>query len=150
MLKFIQKVLGSKQSRDIKYYEPYIQQINDIYEELFTLTNDELRNKTIEFREQITDYLKDIDDQIASVQQQALDETNLLEKEELFKEVDKIKEERDKQLEVVLKDLLPEAFAVVKETARRFSENEVLEVTATDHDRELAAQSHKSYVKIVA
>ena len=148
MLKFIQKVFGTKQARDMKHYEPYINQVNDVYDQLNVLSNDELRNKTHYFKEQIADYLADIDKEIQALKEEAIEESNLLRKEELFKDVDDLIKERDKQLEVVLKDLLPEAFAVVKETARRFMENETIKVTATDHDRELAANSNKNYVKI--
>ncbi|MEO0339542.1 MAG: preprotein translocase subunit SecA, partial [Bacteroidota bacterium] len=73
---------------------------------------------------------------------------DLFAKEELFKEVDELKEDKDKEQEVVLKEILPAAFAVVKETARRFAENETLEVTATEHDREMAAKTGKTYISI--
>ncbi|RMG78235.1 MAG: preprotein translocase subunit SecA, partial [Bacteroidetes bacterium] len=95
--------------------------------------------------------LKGIDEDIHQAEQEALNAADLNEKEALFKEVDELKKERDKHLEVILRELLPEAFAVVKETARRFKENETLTVTATEHDRELVARlarQGKNYVQI--
>ncbi|MBK7872075.1 MAG: preprotein translocase subunit SecA [Saprospiraceae bacterium] len=89
-----------------------------------------------------------MDNDIKTIEEEAINEEDILKKEELFEEIDKLVEERDKELEIILKDILPEAFAVVKETARRFNESETLVVTALDHDRELAAKSGKTYVKI--
>ncbi|HQU59358.1 MAG TPA: preprotein translocase subunit SecA, partial [Saprospiraceae bacterium] len=123
-------------------------EINEIAEQLKEVSNDQLRNKTLEFRARIAEFLSDIDKDIEDVHNEAMEAEDLLQKEELFSEMDKLREERDKQLEVVLKEILPEAFAVVKETARRFTENETLSVTATQHDRDIAAASGKSYVTI--
>ncbi|MEL7119001.1 MAG: helicase-related protein, partial [Bacteroidota bacterium] len=153
MLKFrkaVEKMLGgSKQEKDIKAYSPYVEQINEVFETLSGLSNDELRNKTIEFRKTIADHLEGINSDIATVRKEAeSDDIPLHEKEDLFKEIDELIENRDKHLEDVLKEILPEAFAVVKETARRFANNTTLTVTATDHDRELAANPKKSYVTI--
>ncbi|MBR9921428.1 MAG: preprotein translocase subunit SecA [Bacteroidetes bacterium] len=148
MLKIIKNIFGTKYERDVKAYAPIVDEINEIFEDLNSLTNDELRNKTLEFREVIAEHLTDINKDIDDAKQEAHDEEDLLRKEELFKEIDLLIEDRDKQLEVVLKEILPEAFAVVKETARRFMDNETITVTATDHDRQLAAQPGKTYIKI--
>ena len=148
MFKFVQKIFGTKQDRDMKHYDPYVQEINEVYETLHDLSNDELRNKTKEFQARIAEYLQEIDEDIEKLNQEAIEEADLFEKEALFKEIDKLKEERDKALEEVLKELLPEAFAVVKETARRFTNNTTLTVTATEHDRNLAANPKKGYVSI--
>jgi preprotein translocase subunit SecA len=144
----LKKVFGTKYERDVRIYQPVVEQINEYYQELNDVSNDELRGKTLEFRARITEYLSEIDAEIAAIHQEAADEEDFLQKEELFKELDRLQEERDKQLEEVLKEILPEAFAVVKETARRFKENPTLTVKATDHDRELAVASGKGYVKI--
>ncbi len=144
----LKKVFGTKYERDVKTYMPIVHEINEIFEELQSLSNDELRNKTFQFKESIAEHLSGINEDIANIQQQAADEEDLLEKENLFAQIDELLEERDKHLEVILKEILPEAFAVVKETARRFSKNETLEVTATDHDRELASNANKSYISI--
>ena len=144
----LKKVFGTKYDRDVNSYMPIVEEINEIFEELKDLSNDELRNKTIEFRARIKEYLSNIDKDIADAKADAEAESDLFKKEEIFDELDELKKERDKQLEVVLKEIQPAAFAVVKETARRFANNETLAVTATEHDRNLAATQGKSYVTI--
>lgn len=145
----VKKIFGSKYERDVKNYMPIVDEINDIYETLSSLSNDELRNKSLEFRSRIAEHLAGIDEDIQNLRDQAEEEENLLQKESYFSEIDELLKERDTHLEEILKEIQPEAFAVVKETARRFTENETLSVTATDHDRELAAKSGKgAYIKI--
>ncbi len=150
MFKFITnsigKLFGTKFDRDAAEYMPIVDRINEIYSGLSSLSDDQLRNKTLEFRAKIAEHLKGVDEDIKSFEERAATEEDLLEKENLFAEVDKLKEERDKHLEEVLKEILPDAFAVVKETARRFKENDTITVTATQHDRDLAATSE--YVTI--
>ena len=148
MLGFLAKIFGSKSERDIKALQPLVQQINEAYAKLSALSNDELRNKTIEFKATIAEALAKIDAQIADVKQQAEQQDLALhEKTALYDQVDALGKERDTELEKVLLQIMPNAFAVVKETSRRFSENENLEVTATQFDRDYAAR--KSNVKIV-
>ncbi|MCB0607764.1 MAG: preprotein translocase subunit SecA [Lewinellaceae bacterium] len=144
----IKKLFGTKYERDVAGYTPLVDEANIQFERLRELSNDELRSKTLEFRERIAEFLSEIDADTDSIKAQAEAEEDILEKEALFNELDKLREERDKQLEVVLMEILPAAFAVVKETARRFTENKTLTVTATEHDRNLAARPGKSYVKI--
>ncbi len=129
-------------------YEGTVAEINRYFEQYRSLSNDELRQKTLEFRERIANYLRDIDAEINEIHQQALEVEDFNEKEVLFKQVDDLRKERDKLLEEVLLDILPEAFAAVKETSRRFAQNEEIIVTATEHDRQLAAQPGKTYVRI--
>lgn len=148
MLSALKKLFGSKQDRDLKKYKPVVDEINGIYTTLSSLTHDELRNKTLEFRERIADYLADIDAEREKLQAAADVEEDLNQKELLFNDLDKLEKERDEALEVVLNELLPEAFAVMKETARRFTENETITVTATDQDRDLAANPKKDYITI--
>lgn len=148
MFGFVKKLFGTKYERDVNAYLPVVDQINEECEKLARLSHDELRNKTLEFRERIQAYLVQIDKDIKEATEEAIREEDFHRKEEIFKEVDALIKERDKQLEQVLRDLLPEAFAVVKETARRFSANEILTVTATQFDRDLAARSGKGYVTI--
>ena len=152
MLKFInnsvQKIFGTKYERDVKTYAPIVEEINEIFEDLASVSNDELREKTLNFRAQIKEHLTGIDEDIKAAREEASNEQDLAKKEDLFEEVDKLIKDRDKHLEDILKEILPEAFAVVKETARRFSNNETIAVTATDHDRELAVNSKKGYVSI--
>jgi preprotein translocase subunit SecA len=148
MFGFLKKIIGTKQDRDLKQYLALVVEVNKHFEQYQSISNDELRSKTQEFRQRIQEYLSDIDAEIASVNQQAIDIEDFNQKESLFKEVDELRKNRDKALEDVLLSILPEAFAVVKETSRRFSQNESITVTATDHDRQLAAKPGKTYVSI--
>ncbi|MBK8921990.1 MAG: preprotein translocase subunit SecA [Saprospirales bacterium] len=148
MLGLLKRILGTKQDRDMGKYTGSVEEVNRYVAEYQNLSNDDLRQKTLEFRARIREYLRDIDAEIASINQHALDAEDFNEKEELFKEVDELRKQRDKALEEILLEILPEAFAVVKETSRRFSQNASLTVTATDHDRHLAAQPKKSYITI--
>ncbi|QJB35027.1 preprotein translocase subunit SecA [Chitinophaga oryzae] len=147
MLGFLTKLFGgNKSDRDIKSVTPIVQQINDEYGKLQSLPIDDLRHKTREFRERIAAHLADIDKEIAEKKEAAEAVEDITEKDTIYQEIDTLKKDRDKQLEVVLKAILPEAFAVVKETARRFSTNPTLTVAATDMDRQLAVQ--RDYVTI--
>ncbi|MEM9846815.1 MAG: preprotein translocase subunit SecA [Bacteroidota bacterium] len=148
MFKAIKRLFGTKYDRDVAKYNPIVDQINDEFEALASLSNDDLRNKTLDFKARIADYLSNIDEQIEEAKAEATEEENVEVKEQIFEEIDELVKERDKQLEEVLNDILPEAFAVVKETARRFKENETLIVTTTDHDRELAANLKKKYLTV--
>lgn len=148
MLGLLKKIFGTKQERDMGKYDASVAEINRWFEQFQNLSNDDLRNKTLEFRQRIREYLSSIDAEIASINQKAIDAEDFNEKEDLFKEVDDLRKERDKALEEVLLDILPEAFALVKETSRRFSQNPTITVTATDHDRDLAAHPNKKYVTI--
>ncbi|SOD17482.1 preprotein translocase subunit SecA [Pedobacter xixiisoli] len=148
MLGFLAKIFGSKSERDIKVLQPIVAQINEEYAKLSSLSNDEIRNKTIEFKETIASALATIDGRITDLKTQAESpELSLQEKTNLYDEVDALGKERNVELEKVLQQILPQAFAVVKETSRRLSENEQLEVTATEFDREIATR--KNNVKIV-
>ena len=146
MLKIFKKLFGTKYDRDVKEYSPVVQVINEHFESYKSLSNDQLRNKSLEFRSKIAEFLKEIDDEISELNTKAADTADVFEKEAIYNEIDALVKERDTELEKVLKDILPEAFAVVKETARRFKDNKEIKVTATDHDRELAAT--KEYISI--
>ncbi len=137
----------TKKEKDISLYQPNVARINAFFEEYKSLSNDELREKTLEFRERIADYTADIEARIKNTFEAALVTEDLEEKEDLFKAVDELKKERDQLVEEILADILPEAFAVVKETARRLSENTELEVTATEHDHSMVAKG-KTNVRI--
>jgi len=147
MLNFISKLFGNKSDRDIKALQPLVAQILTEYEKLNTITNDELREKTTIFKARINEFLKGIDDQIHDLKVQAEEEgLDITQKVALYDAADKLKKDRNKELEKVLMTILPEAFAVMKETARRFKENPTLEVTASEMDRKLA--SYKDFVQI--
>ena len=153
MLEFIKKILelfvGKKYDRDIKEILPIVEAIKKVYPTLEGLSNDELRGKTAEFRQKIKEHLGDIDTKMADIRTKIKSDPNMDpdEKEEFYKEIDELEKEHDKKLEEVLNDILPEAFAVVKETARRFSENETIESTPTQLDRDLATESDFLYIE---
>ncbi|WP_256011144.1 preprotein translocase subunit SecA [Desertivirga xinjiangensis] len=141
MLGFLNKLFGSKSERDIKQIQPLVEQIKAEYAKLPNISNDDLRNRTAEFKARIAGALAGIDKEVSDLKQKADNpDLPIHEKTEIYDQVDKLIKERDKELEKVLLEILPEAFAVVKETARRFTENKTIEVTASEFDRELAAR----------
>ncbi len=146
--KALQSIFGSKSERDIKQILPIVAEINRYYEEFHSLTNDELRAKTQEFKNYIQEQTRPIDEEINSLKQKIEEEENITaeDKDDLFKQIDKLEKSKNETIEKALNDILPQAYAVVKETARRFTENETLEVTATELDRDLAAR--KDFVTI--
>jgi preprotein translocase subunit SecA len=141
MLNILSKILGGKKSeKDVKKIEPQVEQINQFFDQYQSLSNDELRSKTTEFRQRIKDHLKEIDETIEAKKAEAeqLPEAEMQARDALYKEADELKKDRDKKIEEILSEILPEAFAVVKETARRFKENPELVSTATQLDRDLS------------
>jgi preprotein translocase subunit SecA len=141
MLKFIAKIFGTKSEKDIKRVMPLVEQTQAEGEKLKSISNDELRNETKKIQEHIDKELSGTDAELASLHKKIADNPDLdiNEKEAVFGEIDKIELNRNKELEKVLLTVLPKAFAIVRETARRFKENEFLEVTAQDFDRLLSA-----------
>lgn len=149
MIGFISKIFGgNKSEKDVKVIQPLVTKINENFEVYQSLSNDELRSKTQEFRQRIQEHLKEINEQIADTNKKAeeLSFDDLVGKDTVYQEVDKLKKDRDEKIEEILKEILPEAFAVVKETARRFKENAELISQATDRDRDFS--STKSYIII--
>ena len=141
MLGLLSKLFGSKSNRDIKLIQPLVEKTKEEYAKLHSLSNDELRQRTIYFKARIQEFLEEIDKEIAVVKTKAESEDlPINEKTALYDQLDKLQKDRDKELEKVLMEILPEAFAVMKDTARRFTENKTIEVTATQADRELAAR----------
>lgn len=140
--KGLAKVFGTKSDRDIKELRPKVAVINAAYSKLQGLSDDQLRGKTTEIKEFINAELKSFDDSIADLRAkiEALDPKQVHEKDALFNEIDKTEKDRDAALEVVLDKVMADAFAVVKETARRFKENGKLVVAATIKDKELAVR----------
>ncbi|MFB6258534.1 MAG: preprotein translocase subunit SecA [Flavobacteriales bacterium] len=144
----LKKLFGDKQSKDIKALQPLVDRTNEEFEKLQDLSNDELRAKTSEFKERIREGIREKQEEAEKLRKRVEEspEMEIEEKENIYQEVDNIEKEVDDQIEKVLEEILPQAFAVVKETASRFFHNESLELTATDHDRDLAAE--KEYVEI--
>ncbi|MTB52669.1 preprotein translocase subunit SecA [Lewinella sp. W8] len=147
MFKALKKLFGSKQDRDVAKYQPIVEDINSIYAGLEKLSNDELRERTTEFRRRIAEYLSSIDEEIVKLEKEGNEEPDFRQKDLIYKEVDRLQEQRNQELEVVLNEILPEAFATVKEAARRLSAGPI-RVTATEADRDLAANPKKGHVTI--
>ncbi|MBC8173223.1 MAG: preprotein translocase subunit SecA [Chitinophagales bacterium] len=141
---------GSKHEKDVKAIQPLVEKINQVHATVSSLSHDELRNKTTEFRKRIQEYLKPVDDEIANLKKEVdaidADADAENEKDALYKKIDAAVKERDKEIEKILLELLPEAFAVMKETAKRFTDNNELIVTATQLDKDLSVT--KDFVTI--
>lgn len=149
MLNFISKLFGSKSDRDVKSILPVVEKVKAEFAKLGSLSNDELRAKTIGFKETIAAGLAAIDGEIGAIKERIEENPNLdvNEKVELYTQLDKLEKDRNKELEEILMRILPEGFAVVKETALRFKENKTIEVTATQFDRDLAARKQNVIIK---
>ncbi|MEO7211552.1 preprotein translocase subunit SecA [Mucilaginibacter sp.] len=149
MLDFFSKLFGSKSERDVKSIQPIVEKIKAEFAKIGVLSNDELRAKTIEFKETIATGLSGIDSEIQAIKDRTENELDMevSEKVELYTQLDKLEKDRNKELEDILINILPQAFAVVKETAKRLAENPSIEVTATAFDRELAAKKTNVVIK---
>jgi len=138
--------VGDKSEKDVKAIQPIITKVKSFESALKALSHDELRAKTAEFKAKIQQARAEKDNKIVSLRQEAEQTQDIDAREDIYAEIDKIEKEAYEISEKVLNEILPEAFAVVKETARRFKENTSLTVTATPKDRELSAT--KSYITI--
>ncbi|MCM1151819.1 MAG: preprotein translocase subunit SecA [Alistipes sp.] len=143
----IKMIFGSKADKDRKEIEPYLEKIKAVYPTIAALTNDELRARSEALKRAIADYIAEDEARIVELRAQLeKTETTLDEKEKISKEIDDRTKRIDDRIEEKLDEILPEAFAIMKDTARRFAENQTVEVTANDFDRELAAT--KDFVRI--
>jgi len=133
------KWFGNKSQRDLKEITPYVNKIQAIYPSIETLSNDELRDKIDIIKGRIQDYVSEEREKVSQLRK-GIDEKELEERETIWAEVDKIEKEITEKMEIILEEVLPEVFAIVKDTARRFKENEETIVTANDFDRDLAAK----------
>ena len=141
MANILTKLFGNKSQRDLKEVKPYLDATLAAYPAIQKLDNDGLRGKTVEFKAKIAKAVEAEETELAALRQRIDEEYDMPvdEKEQLYKRIDDLEKQCYDKTQKVLDEILPEAFAVVKETARRFAENETVEVTATDHDRDLAA-----------
>ena len=131
--------VGDKSKKDISEIQPMVALIKNQEAEIASLTIDELRSKTVEFKNKIKADQKEIQDQIDALELKSLEIEDINKKEDLYKEIDTLKDERYAIEVKTLENILPEAFAVMKETAKRFKDNETLTVNATSFDREISA-----------
>ena len=141
MANFLTKLFGNKSQRDLKVIKPFLDATLAVYPAIEALSNDALRAKTTEFKERIAKAVEAEESELAQLRARIEEEYDMPvdEKENLYKRIDELEKQGYDKTQKVLDDILPEAFAVVKETAKRFAQNETVEVTATDHDRDLAA-----------
>ncbi len=135
----LKKLFGNKAQRDLKEIEPYVEKIKTAYEKIKLLSNDELRSKTDEIKAYIQKFVSDEKQRIQELKE-SIESTEINLREKIYVEIDKLEKTVTEKYEQALEEVLPEVFAIVKDTARRISENSVLEVTATSFDRELAAK----------
>ena len=149
MLNIFKKLVGSKEKKDDKIYQPYVEKVKSFEGAIKALTNDELRAKTDYFKAQIKEATQALEDEISSLNKKVDDNPDMdfQEKDAIYTQIDKLKTQVDEEIEKVLEQLLPEAFAVVKETARRFAENDSVEVTASEYDKQLDA-ANKDFIDI--
>ena len=147
LLGILGKLFGNKYDKDVKEITPLVDKINEEFSKLSSLSNNELRKKTTEFKNQISDFISEEKSKIETLKEKSnLTETKTEEKEELYKEIDVLEQTVIDKIEKILNTVLPQAFAVVKETAKRFTENKSIDVTASKNDTELAAT--KDFVSI--
>lgn len=136
---FLTKLFGNKSQRDLKEITPYVEKIKAVYPSIQQLSNDELRKKVDDIKQHIQDYVAEERAKVDKLRE-GIDNKELEEREAIWAEVDKIEKEITDKMEVVLEEVLPEVFAIMKDTARRFTENPEVVVTANDFDRDLAAR----------
>lgn len=143
----LKSLFGDKSSRDMKLIKPLVEKVKAAYPEIQKLTNDELRAKTKEIQAYIQNSAKEQKAQIDELKAK-IEDTPIDEREEIFAKIDKLDKEVLDIYEKALDEVMPVAFSIVKDTARRFAENEETVVTATDFDRELAANPKNDFITI--
>lgn len=145
--KILKAIFGDKSSRDLKLIQPLVDKIKAAYPEIQALSNDELRTKTKEIKQFVQDAAKEQREKIAELRA-TIEGTPIEERENIFNQIDKLEKEALDNYEAALDEVMPVAFSIVKDTARRFAENEETIVTATDFDRNLAADPTKDFISI--
>ena len=146
LVDIIKKVFGSKSERDMKQVKPILEKVLAAYKDIDKLSNDELRARTEELKKKIREREEPFEKRIAEIKEHLESDIPVSEKEKLATESDKLVKEEDEEIEKVLNEILPEAFAIMKSTARRFAQYPVVEVTANDFDRDLSTS--RDFVKI--
>ena len=142
MANFLSRLFGNKSQRDLKEVRPFLDATLAVYPDIQRLDNDNLRAKTAEFKKRIQDEINEEEKELSALRKRIEEEYDMPvdEKETIYKRIDELEKTSYDKTQKVLNDILPEAFAVVKETARRFAENTEVVVTANDHDRDLSAK----------
>ena len=145
--KFLQSLFGNKSSRDMKLIQPIVEKVKAEYPNIKALSNDQLRAKTKEIQQYVQNAGKAQREKIAELKA-TIEDTPIDQREDIFNQIDKLEKEALDNYEVALNEVLPTAFSIVKDTARRFAENEETVVTATEFDRELAANPANDFITI--
>ena len=145
--KILKSLFGDKSSRDMKLIQPLVEKVKEVYPQVEKLDNDALRQRTKVLQQQVQDSAKEQKARIAELKA-TIEDTPIEERADIFDKIDKIEKEVLDIYEKALDEVMPEVYAIVKETARRFAENEETIVTATDFDRELAADPRKDFITI--
>ena len=145
--KILQSLFGNKSTRDMKLIQPLVEKVKEAYPAIKALSNDELRAKTKEIQKYVQDSANEQKQKIADLKSK-IEETPIDEREGIFSEIDKLEKEALEIYEKALNEVMPIAFSIVKDTARRFAENEETVVTATDFDRQLAANPKNDFIYI--
>jgi len=138
--------VGDKSEKDVKELQPLVEQVRSFEKQLEGLSHDELRDKTRTFKLKIAEDISEFTKKISELEEEVKTSTDIDKNEDIYAEIDKLKEESYKVSEKTLSEILPVAFAVVKETAKRFAQNPTLQVTASEYDRELSGS--KDYVNL--
>ncbi len=146
-LEFITKLFGNKSQKDMRAIQPYVDKIAAIYPEIDALSNDKLRERSAALMEKIAAYVAEKKQRIADFKA-SIEGLDIDKREKIYNEVDKLEKEIKEDYKTVLDEVLPEVFAIVKSTARRFAQNEKVVVTANDQDRNLAADPRFDFVEI--
>ena len=145
--KFLKSLFGDKSARDMRLIQPLVEKVKEAYPAIQALSNDELRAKTKEIQQYVQNAAHEQKEQIAKLKA-TIEDTPLDEREAIFNQIDKLDKEALEIYEKALNEVMPVAFSIVKDTARRFAENEETVVTATDFDRDLAADPSKDFITI--
>ena len=145
--KLLQSLFGNKSSKDMKLIQPLVNKVKEAYPEIQKLSNDELRARTKQLQQYVQDSAKEQKEKIAELKAK-IEETPIDERESIFNAIDKLEKEVLDIYEKALDEVMPVAFSIVKDTARRFAENEETVVTATEFDRELAANPKNDFITI--
>ena len=145
--KLLTSLFGNKSTRDMKLIQPLVEKVKAVYPEIQQLDNDQLRQRSKAIQQQVQDSAKKQKEEIDRLKG-TIEDTPIDERAEIFAQIDKLEKEALDIYEDALNEVMPEVFSIVKETARRFAENEETIVTATDFDRELAGDPKKDFITI--
>ena len=147
IIEFITKLFGNKAQKDMREIQPYVDQVKAVYPEIDALSNDALRARSQALMDKIASTVAPQKTKIAELRA-SIEALEIDKREKVYQQIDDLEKEIKEQYKVILMELLPEAFAIVKSTARRFAESESIEVTATQRDRDMAADARYDFIEI--